>query len=623
MLFIDITPSHILARARFPALAALGVLLFACGGDGPSGPAVGPPVRAVFTSQPGDTTAGTTINPAVEVQIRDEAGNLVESATDPVTVELLAGTEQSRLLGTTTVEATNGVATFDDLRIETASVYRLRAVSGQLEPGVSDWFRISAAAPTRLGFLTPPSAVEGWEPFDPAVRVAVQDEFGNTVTGSSAAVSVALAVNPTGAHLLGTRTVEARNGVATFDDLGIARPAEGYSLRASASGLTDVRSPSFGVHLTFVQVSAGHFHSCGLTEPGHIYCWGANNYGQLGDGPGESRDAPWPINPRGSAGEVLRFIQVSAGPDHTCAISTEQKAYCWGNNDDGQLGDGTHQDRHYITAVSTAESFDQIAAGGGVREGDAPAPRSFTCGVTVDQDVYCWGANGNGQLGDGTTSERDVPTAAATDQRFAQVSAGGIHSCAVTTGGEAYCWGLNDDSQLGDGTTIIRLVPTAVSTSESFTQLSAGHYHTCGVTTNDQAFCWGNNGAGQLGDGTTIDRSTPALVAWGEIPFQQVSVGAEGLSIITHTCGRVAGTANVMCWGDNDKGQLGNGTMDGSQLPSGLRGGFEGFVQVSNGALHTCGVAEAGQAFCWGYNASGQLGDGTTTDRLTPSAVAQ
>ena len=195
---------------------------------------------------------------------------------------------------------------------------------------------------------------------------------------------------------------------------------------------------------------------------------------------------------------------------------------------------------------------------------------------------------------------------------FRQVSAGDGHTCGVTTTNQAYCWGSNAAGQLGDGTITQRVRPVAVAGGLPFNRLSAGQFHTCGVTTDFKAYCWGEGGA--LGDGTTTERHIPVRVVGGR-RFRQVDAG------VHHTCGVSYPDNRGYCWGDNAFGQLGDGTTTPRLAPTPVAGGLE-FQQVATGFLHSCGVTTTGRVFCWGSNQYGQIGDGSNADRrLKPSRI--
>lgn len=343
-------------------------------------------------------------------------------------------------------------------------------------------------------------------------------------------------------------------------------------------------APDDEVAVPFVSVSVGP-HACGLTAAGSAYCWG------LGGAP-----RPSPVRmPAGvsftrisvgsptcalnAAGEVfcweedllnqeptpvvapagVTFADLSGGPGHVCATSHGGAVYCWGDNEFGQLGDGTTQDRLAPT---------EVLAPAGVRFTRVSASWYFTCAVSDQASAYCWGANWDGELGDGTTTDRLTPVALAMPPGVgvAMIGAGRGHGCALSDAGTAYCWGYNAEGRLGDGTPVNRLspVPVLMPPGVTFSALTVTWDHACGVTPAAEPYCWGRNTFGSLGDGTTSHRTSPVPVL----------------------------------------------------MPTGVT-----FPQVSAGWNRTCALTPAGAAYCWGLNSDGGLGIGTTDDQLVPARV--
>ena len=300
--------------------------------------------------------------------------------------------------------------------------------------------------------------------------------------------------------------------------------------------------------LRFIQVSAGGNHTCGVTAANLAYCWGENLKGKLGDGTITQRAMPVAVL------GAHRFRTVRAGGRHTCGVTLDNVAYCWGSNTEGQVGDSSDAGgRRRPVRVAGGLSFRHVDPGA-----------SHTCGVTTNDKAYCWGYGGVGQIGDGkTVSERHWPRAVAGGLSFRLVSVGGAHSCGLTREDRAYCWGANIDGRLGDGTNTGRLKPVAVAGGRRFNRLSAGQVHTCALNSADRAYCWGNNTAGQLGDGATINRSVPVLVSGG---LQIASLSAGGISELGHTCGVTVANSGY-CWGSNLIGQLGDGTTTDRSTP--------------------------------------------------------
>lgn len=257
---------------------------------------------------------------------------------------------------------------------------------------------------------------------------------------------------------------------------------------------TDRSSPvPVRTDLRFDQLAAGTSHTCGLVGGGLPVCWGENLSGQLGDG--SRTDARFPR----AVGGGLTFTSLVAGWSHTCGLTSNGNAFCWGLNSDGQLGDGSRLDRLVPTLVRGA--ITSLAAGS-----------AHTCGMS-DAEVLCWGSNRFGQLGDGTNEDRAQPVAVqGLPGPPRDVTSGAVHACALLADGSAWCWGQNLHGQLGDGTTQNRNAPTRVAGGITFRSLVAGGALTCGFATDGTEYCWGFNQNGQLGDGTRESRPTPTAV---------------------------------------------------------------------------------------------------------------
>jgi alpha-tubulin suppressor-like RCC1 family protein len=354
--------------------------------------------------------------------------------------------------------------------------------------------------------------------------------------------------------------------------------------------------------LVFRQLSAGTLHTCGVTTDNLGYCWGGAGGGELGTGSFQGSLTPVPV----AGGR--RFLEIRAGTTYTCGLTTDNRAYCWGANFFGQLGDGTTTSRPTPGPVSGGRRFRQLRAGKG-----------HVCALTFADVAFCWGDNSSGQVGDGTTTERHVPVRVAGGLLFKQVRGGGSHTCALTAGSRAYCWGSNAAGQLGDGTRTRRLKPVPVSGQLAFTGgLIAGGAHTCGVASEKRPYCWGDNTVGQTGTGSSLLRILRPRAIADNRRFNSVSAGGD------HGCGLILGTS-TWCWGRAYYGVIGDGGPlyrdFNVHIPVPVLNGYA-FTGLTSGASHTCAIGEGGQAWCWGWNEAGQLGDGTTDDRSAPVAVA-
>jgi alpha-tubulin suppressor-like RCC1 family protein/sugar lactone lactonase YvrE len=558
------------------------------------------------TEPPESVEVSVAVSPPLRVAVTDSLGNPVPGATDSVTLVLGTNLTGATLQGTTKVAAVDGVATFTDVRLDRLGRgYTLAARAASLAGAESNAFAVYA--PARLVFVTqPPQNVEVNAVLSSPVRVAVEDASGGPLPGATDTVTLTLSGNPGAAVLLGTTSVVAQGGIATFADLRVDRPVSGVTLTATAPRRTPGTSAALTVHVTFASAEAGGGlvgggHSCGVTTSGAAYCWGDNYWGQAGTGP----SSPDYLTSSAPVVGGLNLRMVSVGGAHTCGVTTSGAGYCWGFGFWGQRGDGSFgRSRGAPAAVAGGLDFSTISAGG-----------RHTCGLTTQGKAYCWGQNLYGQLGDAQNDDSATPARVAGRLSFTTLSAGGLHTCGVTVAGRAYCWGENSAGQLGDGTNLNRPIPAPVVGRVTFVTLSAGGSHTCGLTKNGTAYCWGSNSYGQLGDGTTAGHVRPVRVAGG-LAFATIRAGD------THTCG-VTTSGGAYCWGNNGSGRLGDGTTTQSAVPVPVAGGLS-FTTIRAGATHTCGIAASVEgAYCWGSDTKGELGTGTQTASLTPVRVVQ
>ncbi|MEX2531420.1 MAG: hypothetical protein WD960_11660 [Gemmatimonadota bacterium] len=330
--------------------------------------------------------------------------------------------------------------------------------------------------------------------------------------------------------------------------------------------------------LVVTQVTAGGSHSCAIDASGHAYCWGWNNRGQLGDG--TTTDRAFPVEVNGG----LIFVRLAAGAEHTCGLTTAGETYCWGR--DIALGDGQ----------GTSDSLEPSPVSGDLTLVTVVAGAFHSCGLTGNGQAYCWGER------PGRSGHNPVPVQVPGDYSFTSITAGGgRHTCGLTAE-RPVCWGPNGRGQLGNGEggdiNDREDIPVEVETNGAqFIALSAGGLHSCALTIAGEAMCWGFNGSGQIGDGTQARHLVPVAVAGG-VRFNSIAAG------MNQTCG-LAKDDTLYCW-------LG--------IPAQLSPELK-FESVASGGQHSCAVALSGAAYCWGANFAGQLGDGTTEQRLEPDLV--
>lgn len=340
--------------------------------------------------------------------------------------------------------------------------------------------------------------------------------------------------------------------------------------------------------LAFVSAGLGWSHSCMITETGAAYCWGANEYGQLGSSEPMQRClgasvacSPTPLRVEGLPAATL----IDGSVRHTCALDTTGAAWCWGFGQGGQLGDGRAADSLVPVAVAGGLQFAALDVGlGGL----------VTCALTPGGAAYCWGPGNEGGLGNGSTDGALEPVEVVMGPAFSSIAVGDDHACAIADGA-AHCWGRGAFGKLGLGAPGAALVPTPVAGGQSFGAISVGLQHSCALTDEGLAWCWGFGNT--LGNGGTTDSNVPVAVST-EQRFRSIHAG------FNHTCALTDG-GDAWCWGDNFEGALGDGSTETRLTPVSVRGGIR--FRVLAAGLNTCGIATDGAAYCWGDNSTGAI----------------
>jgi alpha-tubulin suppressor-like RCC1 family protein len=344
-------------------------------------------------------------------------------------------------------------------------------------------------------------------------------------------------------------------------------------------------------------------NTCALLADGTASCWGDNLYSQLGPQGGYSDFSPTPVVAYSSLLPGGGVSSIAAGGQHSCVIlSYGGTARCWGNNVDGQLGNGS------TTNVSTSVPVTGLSAASAIAGGE-----DHSCALVAGGTAQCWGSNASGQLGNGTTTNSSTPVSVSGLTEAIAITTGSDHNCALFAGGTAKCWGSNTSGQLGNGSTTNASTPTSVSSLTGAVVIVAGESHTCALLPDGSAKCWGSNANGQVGNGSTTNSSTPVSVS---SLTGAVSLAAGG----SHTCALFS-DGSVQCWGANSNGQLGNGSTTDSSTPVTV-GSLNDAKAIAVGADFTCAIVSDGTARCWGANTNGQLGNGATTGSTVPVTVA-
>lgn len=399
-------------------------------------------------------------------------------------------------------------------------------------------------------------------------------------------------------------------------------------------------------------ISVGEYHSCALMDTGGVKCWGSNSIGELGNGLPDSSY----ITPEDVINLSDAAVSISSWDRHTCVVMEDYNVKCWGSNWFGQLGDGTTS--HQFKPKDVLGLSDQALS--------VTTGKNHTCVHLASGGIQCWGDNREGQLGNGSSTKYYSPIdVSGISVDVSEISAGGLHTCALLDSGGVKCWGLNESGQIGDGTDTLRSMPVDVHLADPVTMITAGRDHTCAMSASNEIKCWGKNDYGQLGDGTTETRFEPVSLeglldtattivshsdhscvlndtggvkCWGSNSFGQL--GDEYISYSTspmaiegftedittvspggnHTCA-ITSTGGVVCLGDNGGSQLGNEAAGNYSITPVSVEDLSDVNALSAGYYHTCALTNMGGVKCWGTNITGQLGNDQRDNSYTPVDV--
>lgn len=633
--------SHRLFTLLVPALAATFVA--GCQNDLSTGPRVA--TLVVVSGMGQQNVVGATVSQALIVRAQDQAGRPIEGLTVVWAVQVGGGTVTPSQSLTDEEGRASAIFRLGSL----VGTQRVSATITGITP-VTFTANATAAPPSQVS----PTAGNGQtgavgSPLGQALQVKVTDAFGNAKSG----VTVTFAVTSGGGSLSAPTAITDANGVGSvqwtlgpvagtqtvsatvtgvppisFQAIGTAGVAKALSLLAGNAQTTAPGTPfpdslvarvvdQFGNGVGGVTVTWTAGARSGSVSPTSTV---SDNNGRVA--------VSWTLGATGGPNTVsavitgvsgnvvftgtglVSYVSINAGERHTCGLSSQDVNYCWGYNGDGQLGIGLPPQ-----GSGPVFAFPQpVAAIGSLTFRQAVGSRFHTCALTLSGIGYCWGTNLDGRLGNNTVIPSTTPVQLVTSTTFKTINPGRLHTCGLSLTNRAFCWGYARDGALGIGFVPVDsiLLATEVAGARNYKSVATGRSHSCAVTTGGVVWCWGDNQLGQLGDGTVTGSFLPVLTATA-MGIDSVTAGGN------HSCALTTAGA-ALCWGDNTFGQLGRGNTTASLTPVAVSGGLV-FVQVSAGFDHTCGLSITGIAYCWGDNSSGQLGTGNRVASNAPTPV--
>ena len=362
------------------------------------------------------------------------------------------------------------------------------------------------------------------------------------------------------------------------------------------TGTTRTSPVQIGAGSTWTSVSGGLYHSVGVKSDGSLWTWGWNGYGQLGDGTFTQRATPV------RTGTATDWAKVACGGNHTLGIKNNGTLWIWGYNSGGQVGDGSYTNRSAPVQIGSDTTWVSVAGG-----------EFHTVATKADGTLWTWGSNDQGQLGDGTNNGRNSPARVGSANNWTAAVSAFNHTLAVKSDGTLWAWGHNSNGQVGDGTVMNRNTPVQIGSTANWATVGSGYWHTIAVQTDGSLWTWGSNDSGRLG--YVSSTLTPSPVSLGTASSTKASARGS-----THAAS-VRSDGTLWAWGYNIYGQVGDGTTGTNRITPVQIGNAGNWDKVACGDSHTAALKSDGTLWAWGYNADGQLGDGTTTSRTTPVQI--
>ena len=489
------------------------------------------------------------------------------SSADPNVATVAGFTVTGVTAGSTSISCSGKSATITVIRVATLSAASLTFQSQA--KGTS-----SAARTVSLGNASRSTLHIGV--ISSSVDFPMTTDCGSTLSaGASCNINISFAPLLIGAHT---------------GSLSIATDAAGSPHTVTLGGIGAIPGAA---------ITAGGAHNAVLKSDGTVWAWGLNGHGQVGIGSFETPQLS-PIKVPGQSG----IAAIAAGQFHVITLKSDGTVWTWGNNQYGQLGDGT---------TNNGATPMLVLGGDGVKAISAGYDQTFA--LKADGTVQAWGYNGYGQLGDGTTTDRWAPVPVPNLSGVTAITVNVYHGIALNPDHTARAWGYNGTGALGDGTTSNRSVPVQVQGLANIASVMAGLYHSVALKTDGTVWTWGYNNDGELGDGTSTWRSSPGQIA-SLSNIAAISVGTSGQHSIA-----LKADGTVWAWGQNSNGQLGDGTLINRVLPVRVTG-LSGVTAIAAGNSYSLALKSDGTIWAWGSNSSGQLGDGTTTQQTSPVQVA-